>query len=148
MVQPHSTFTESQFHPKPLSSLRLLSVVYSVFKIKRAAEIFMPHFLAQWLCILAAVPWRMNQGYIKMHQKDGLMKTGGFSVLIFFFGRWRIQVKTRSGNGSQAHWGFLAGWLLVTHITHSIKVAEGKKAHGMLGRKTRCESCGSSVEAD
>lgn len=83
MVQPHSTFTESQFYPKPLSNLRLLSVVYSVFKIKRAAEIFMPHFLAQWLCILAAVPWRMNQGYIKMHQKDGLMKTGGFSVLIF-----------------------------------------------------------------
>lgn len=74
MVQPHSTFTESQFHPKPLSNLLLLRDVYSVFKIKRAVDIFMPHFSAEWLYFLAAIPQRMNQGYIKMHQKDGLMK--------------------------------------------------------------------------
>lgn len=43
---------------------------------------------------------------------------------------------------------FLASWLLVTHITHSIKVAEGKKACGILGYKMKCESCGNSVEAD
>ncbi len=78
----------------------------------------------------------MNQSYIKMNQKDGLMKTGRFSIPILFF--WKV------ANSSQNK-----KWLLlVTHITHSIKVAEGKKAHGMLGRKTRCESCGSSVEAD
>ncbi len=64
------------------------------------------------------------------------------------FGRWWIKVKIKCGNDYRTHWGFLAGWLLVTHITHSIKVAEGKKAHGMLGSKTRCESCGSSVGAD
>ncbi len=46
MVQPHSTFTESQFHPKPLSNLLLLSGVYSVFKIKRPVEIFMPPFFS------------------------------------------------------------------------------------------------------
>lgn len=79
MVRPHSTFTESQFHPKPISSLLLLSGVYSVFKLIRAAEIFMPRFfhtMASYFgrCSLADesrlhkdAPKRWNNEYSKIY---------------------------------------------------------------------------------
>lgn len=146
MVQPHSTF-----YRKPISSQTSLQTPASegcLFSIQNQKAC--GNFHASFFSRMALYFCRRSADESRLY-KDALKRWITENRRIFrsdFFLRWQIQVKTRGNDSPRNHWGVLSGWLLVTHITHSIKEAEGKKSHGMLGWKTRCESCGSSVEAE
>lgn len=98
----------------PLTNLLLLNSVYSTLKISQGLRPCLTHHFRHKKRVI-----RFLSETWKIRAKQDLMLT--MRHLPEFTG------------------DIWASWLLVTHIRHSIKVAEGRKAHGMLGWKTRCE---------